>query len=119
MIKYFKISQIPRLENSRAHALARLASADTPDEFSVIHSLCRLTVATVEMAITTPTGESPYSLAFGTKVVLPPEVVFPTLRVKNFTTEMSEAGLRENLDMLKKRRAKAHLKTLHYQRAVA
>ncbi|RZR91638.1 hypothetical protein BHM03_00019794 [Ensete ventricosum] len=63
--------------------------------------------------------ESPYSLAFGTKAVLPPEVVFPTLRVESFTTEMLEAGLRENLDMLEKRRAKAHLKTLHYQRAVA
>ncbi|RWW16202.1 hypothetical protein GW17_00019919 [Ensete ventricosum] len=106
-------------DTREAHALARLASADTPDEFSIIHGLCRLTVATVETAITTPTGESPYSLAFGTKVILPPEVVFPTLRVKNFTAEMLEAGLRENLDMLKERRAKAHLKTLHYQRAVA
>ncbi|RZS21083.1 hypothetical protein BHM03_00053672, partial [Ensete ventricosum] len=67
----------------------------------------------------TPTGESPYSLAFGTEIVLPPEVIFPTLRIENFTTEASEAGLRENLDMLEERRAKAHLKNLHYHRAVA
>ncbi|RWW42704.1 hypothetical protein BHE74_00051715, partial [Ensete ventricosum] len=30
-----------------------------------------------------------------------------------------EAGLRENLDMLEERRAKAHLKNLHYHRTVA
>ncbi|RWV77515.1 hypothetical protein GW17_00061640, partial [Ensete ventricosum] len=63
--------------------------------------------------------ESPYSLAFGTKVVLLPEVVFPTLRIRNFTPEVLETGLRENIDLLEERRAKAHLKTLHYQRAVA
>ncbi|RRT41866.1 hypothetical protein B296_00044003 [Ensete ventricosum] len=64
-------------------------------------------------------GESPYSLAFGTEGVLPPEVIFLTLRIENFTPEALEAGLRKNLDMLKERRAKAHLKNLHYQRAVA
>ncbi|RZS18520.1 hypothetical protein BHM03_00050807 [Ensete ventricosum] len=64
-----------------------------------------------------PYGGVSYSLAFGTEVVLPPEVVFSTLRIDNFTLEESEAGLRENLDILKERRAKAHLK--NYQRAVA
>ncbi|RWW07901.1 hypothetical protein GW17_00028692 [Ensete ventricosum] len=59
----------------------------------------------------TSPGESPYSLAFGTKVVLPPEVVFLTLRIENFTLEVLETGLRENLDMLEERRAEAHLKT--------
>ncbi|RWV79590.1 hypothetical protein GW17_00059245 [Ensete ventricosum] len=34
-------------------------------------------------------------------------------------TPASEAGLRENLDMLEERRAKVHLKNLHYQRVVA
>ncbi|RWV78714.1 hypothetical protein BHE74_00013186, partial [Ensete ventricosum] len=46
-------------------------------------------------------------------------VVFPTLRIENFTPEASEIGLRENLDLLEERRAKAHLKTLHYHRVVA
>ncbi|RWW47912.1 hypothetical protein BHE74_00046063, partial [Ensete ventricosum] len=46
-------------------------------------------------------------------------VVFPTLRINNFILEESEAGLRENLDILEERRAKAHLKNLHCQRAVA
>ncbi|RWW57266.1 hypothetical protein BHE74_00035962 [Ensete ventricosum] len=67
----------------------------------------------------TPTGESPYSLAFGTEAVLPPEVVFPTLRIKNFTLEASKTCRMENIDMLEERRAKAHLKTLHYQRVIS
>ncbi|RWW82307.1 hypothetical protein BHE74_00009237 [Ensete ventricosum] len=67
----------------------------------------------------TPTGESPYTLAFSTEVVLPPEVIFPTLRIENFTLEASEASLRENIDILEEHRAKAHLKNLHYHRAVA
>ncbi|RRT83564.1 hypothetical protein B296_00011194 [Ensete ventricosum] len=41
------------------------------------------------------------------------------LRIENFTTETSEVGLRENINMLKECRAKAHLKNLHYQRAIA
>ncbi|RWW07159.1 hypothetical protein GW17_00029471 [Ensete ventricosum] len=64
-------------------------------------------------------GESPYSLAFGTEVVLPPEVVFPTLRVKHFEPEASEVGLKENLDLVKELRAEAHLHALSYWNAIA
>ncbi|RZS10169.1 hypothetical protein BHM03_00041340, partial [Ensete ventricosum] len=67
----------------------------------------------------TPTGESPYSLAFGTEVVLPPEVVFPTLRVQTQREEESDQQLRENLDLLEEKRADAHLRILAYIRAVA
>ncbi|RWV79168.1 hypothetical protein GW17_00059748, partial [Ensete ventricosum] len=64
-------------------------------------------------------GESPYSLAFRTEAILSPQVVFPTLRIENFTPEASKSSLRENLNLLDEHRAEAHLKTLHYQRAVA
>ncbi|RRT71281.1 hypothetical protein B296_00031875 [Ensete ventricosum] len=43
----------------------------------------------------------------------------PWATIENITPEALEAGLRENLDMLKERRAKAHLKNLHFQRAIA
>ncbi|RZS19471.1 hypothetical protein BHM03_00051867 [Ensete ventricosum] len=66
-----------------------------------------------------PKRESPYSLAFGTEVVLLPKVVFLTLKVKRFTPEASKASLRENLDLAKELRAKAHLRTLHSQKAIA
>ncbi|RRT32684.1 hypothetical protein B296_00040305, partial [Ensete ventricosum] len=71
---------------------------------------------------TTPktlTGESPYSLAFGTEVVLPPEVVFLTLRIQTHDEEASNQQLCENLDLLEKKRADAHLRMLAYRRATA
>ncbi|KAJ8501040.1 hypothetical protein OPV22_011592 [Ensete ventricosum] len=67
----------------------------------------------------TPTGESPYSLAFGTEVVLPPEVVFPTLRVQTQRQEKSDQQFRGNLDLLEEKRADAHIQALAYRRAVA
>ncbi|RZS17009.1 hypothetical protein BHM03_00049098 [Ensete ventricosum] len=67
----------------------------------------------------TPTGESPYSLAFGTEAVLPPDVVFPTLRVQTQRQEESGQQLRENLDLLEEKRADTHLRALAYRRAVA
>ncbi|RWW38100.1 hypothetical protein BHE74_00056697 [Ensete ventricosum] len=67
----------------------------------------------------TPTGESPYSLAFGTEVVLTPEVVFPTLRVQTQRQEESDQQLRRSLDLLEEKRADAHLRALAYRRAVA
>nr|XP_009405161.1 PREDICTED: uncharacterized protein K02A2.6-like [Musa acuminata subsp. malaccensis] len=62
----------------------------------------------------TATGESPYSLTFGTEAVLPPEMTISTLRTRSFVEKVSNEGLRANLDMLEKRRANAHLKTLSY-----
>ncbi|RRT75504.1 hypothetical protein B296_00009487, partial [Ensete ventricosum] len=67
----------------------------------------------------TPTGESPYSLAFRIKVVLPPEVVFPILRVQTHDEETSNQQLRKNLDLLEEKRADAHLRMLAYRRDVA
>ncbi|KAJ8467304.1 hypothetical protein OPV22_029856 [Ensete ventricosum] len=67
----------------------------------------------------TPTGESPYSLAFGTEAVLPPEVVFPTLRVQTQHQEESDQQLRRSLDLLEEKWADAHLRALAYIRAVA
>ena len=64
-------------------------------------------------------GESPYSLAFGTEAILSPEVAIATLRARNYDEETSNEGLRASLDMLKERRADAHLKALSYKRAVA
>ncbi|XP_065036626.1 uncharacterized protein LOC135672100 [Musa acuminata AAA Group] len=67
----------------------------------------------------TATAESPYSLVFGTEAVLPPEVVFPTPRIKSYEEKMSIHGLRACLDLLEEKRADAHLKDLSYKRVVA
>ncbi|XP_064987284.1 uncharacterized protein LOC135626024 [Musa acuminata AAA Group] len=66
-----------------------------------------------------PSGESPFSLAFGTKAVLPPEVVFLTLCTATFEQNNFEEGLKANLDLLEEKRAEAHLRTLVYKKATA
>ncbi|XP_065007682.1 uncharacterized protein LOC135638490 [Musa acuminata AAA Group] len=67
----------------------------------------------------TAIGESPYSLAFGTEAVLPPEVAIATLRTRSYDEKVSNEGLQASLDVLEERRADAHLKALSYKRAVA
>ncbi|RZS25357.1 hypothetical protein BHM03_00058543, partial [Ensete ventricosum] len=66
----------------------------------------------------TPTGKSPYSLAFGTKAVLPPKVIFSTLRVQTQHQEESDQQLHENLNLLEEKRADAHLGALAYRRVI-
>ena len=63
----------------------------------------------------TASGESPFSLAFKTEAVLPPKMVFPTLRISNYERGHLEEGLRANLDLLEERRAMAHLRALAYK----
>ena len=45
--------------------------------------------------------ESPFSLAFETEAILPPELVFLTLLTSNYKQEDSKEGLRANLGLLK------------------
>ncbi|XP_064944556.1 uncharacterized protein LOC135596437 [Musa acuminata AAA Group] len=71
---------------------------------------------------TTPkaaSGESSFSLAYGTEAVPPPEMEFPTLHTSHYERRHSEEGLRANLDLLEERRAEAHLRTLAYKKATA
>ncbi|RWV99482.1 hypothetical protein GW17_00037608 [Ensete ventricosum] len=46
---------------------------------------------------------------FRTEVVLPPEMVFPTLQVEHYKEGASEEGLRYNLDQLEEQRARTYL----------
>ncbi|RWW46354.1 hypothetical protein BHE74_00047721 [Ensete ventricosum] len=119
-------SSIPRLENSTADALAQSASIDTVDELLTIPSLYRPMVAIFETAtmVAHPDWREEM-LHYKRDATLPADKAVARQIKKieawneNFTTEASEAGLRENLNMLEERMAKAHLKTLHYQRAIA
>lgn len=64
-------------------------------------------------------GESPFSLAYDIEVVLPPEVVFLTLRTENFDEATLEEGLKANLDFANERRVEAHPCILEYKKVVA
>ncbi|RWV87729.1 hypothetical protein GW17_00050247 [Ensete ventricosum] len=67
----------------------------------------------------TPMGESPFSLTFDTEAILPPEMVYTNLRVEYYEEPTSFNRLRENLNLLKERRVKAHLRAFTYKKIVA
>ena len=51
----------------------------------------------------TATGETPYSLAFGTEAISPIEHMLISFRVQQFEPEDNEVKLRANLDLLKEK----------------
>ncbi|KAL0462458.1 UNVERIFIED_CONTAM: hypothetical protein Slati_0133400 [Sesamum latifolium] len=67
---------------------------------------------------TTPrgsTGESPFSLVYGTEAIIPVELGIPSRRVMNFSEECNENLLRENLDLIEELREKAFLRIQRYK----
>ncbi|GFY95589.1 hypothetical protein Acr_10g0009740 [Actinidia rufa] len=66
-----------------------------------------------------PTGETPYSMVFGTESVIPVEIGMPSFRTSNFDKESNEAELRLNLDLLEEKREKAELRQMAYKCQVA
>ncbi|KAL0462459.1 UNVERIFIED_CONTAM: hypothetical protein Slati_0133500, partial [Sesamum latifolium] len=68
---------------------------------------------------TTPrgsTGETPFSLVYGTEAIIPAKLGMPSYRVMNFSEECNEDLLRENLDLIEELREKAstHTKIQEY-----
>ncbi|KAL0431901.1 UNVERIFIED_CONTAM: Gag-Pol polyprotein [Sesamum radiatum] len=53
------------------------------------------------------TGESPFSLVYGTEAIIPAELGIPSHRVMNFSEECNETLLRENLYLVEELREKA------------
>ncbi|GFS34945.1 hypothetical protein Acr_00g0036910 [Actinidia rufa] len=66
-----------------------------------------------------PTGETPYSMVFGTESVIPVEIGMPSFRTSNFDNKSNEAELRLNLDLLEERKEKAELRQATYKCQVA
>ncbi|KAL0404340.1 UNVERIFIED_CONTAM: hypothetical protein Sradi_2074800 [Sesamum radiatum] len=67
---------------------------------------------------TTPrgsTGESLFSLVYGTEAIIPTELGIPSHRVMNFSEEYNETLLRENLYLVKELREKAFLRMQRYK----
>ncbi|CAN1314902.1 Transposon Tf2-8 polyprotein [Linum perenne] len=58
----------------------------------------------------TATDETPYTLVYGTEVVLPVEVNLPSLRIQHFSHDHNDTGLHHNLDLLEERREDAAIR---------
>nr|XP_011457630.1 PREDICTED: uncharacterized protein LOC105349506 [Fragaria vesca subsp. vesca] len=73
----------------------------------------------IRTTTTEATGETPFSMAFGTEAVLPIETSIPSGRVENFDATTNEEGLRLNIDLIEERKEKADLHNQVYKQRVA
>ena len=67
----------------------------------------------------TPTGETPFQLAYGSEVVIPIEVGLISYRVDNHDERRNDKAIRLQLDLLDKVRATAEQRLTHYQNLMA
>ncbi|KAK2999843.1 hypothetical protein RJ639_023861 [Escallonia herrerae] len=66
-----------------------------------------------------PTGETPFSLSFGTEALIPIEIGLPSLRLTTYDTVRNEEALRANLDLLDEQREQAAMRLAAYQHRVS
>ncbi|XP_071688332.1 uncharacterized protein [Rutidosis leptorrhynchoides] len=60
------------------------------------------------------TGETPFSLVYGTEAIIPVEICVPTQRIMAFDIEANSEALRENLNLLEERRLMAAIRNYSY-----
>ncbi|KAK3003346.1 hypothetical protein RJ639_019863 [Escallonia herrerae] len=71
---------------------------------------------------TTPhsvTGETPFSLCYGTEAMLPVEIGVPTIQALHFSILINDVGLRANLDLIEEARTQAHVRSVIVKQRVA
>ena len=79
-----------------------------PDELPGVLWAYRTTVRT-------PTGETPFKLAYGSEAVIPAEVLMANHRVIKYQDEENEEQLRLNLDLIDEVRMDAEQRTARYK----
>ncbi|KAL0420243.1 UNVERIFIED_CONTAM: hypothetical protein Slati_3047200 [Sesamum latifolium] len=61
------------------------------------------------------TGESPFSLVYGTEAIIPTKLGMPSHRIMNFSEECNRDLLKENLDLIEELREKAFICMQRYK----
>ena len=67
---------------------------------------------------TTPrksTGETPFSMTYGTEAIIPLETGFPTLRTSSFNLSSNNELLKKSLDFIEERRESTKVQLAYYQ----
>ncbi|GJR14080.1 reverse transcriptase domain-containing protein [Tanacetum coccineum] len=59
--------------------------------------------------------ETPFSLVYGSKAIIPIEISVETKRVQDFDSKENEKRCQEDLDVLEERREMAAVKEAHYK----
>ena len=83
-----------------------------PDELPGVLWVYRMTVRT-------PTGETPFKLAYGSEAVIPVEVHMANHRVMMYQDKDNEEQLRLNLDLIDEVRTDAEHRTTRYKNLMA
>ncbi|KAL0430392.1 UNVERIFIED_CONTAM: hypothetical protein Sradi_0665200 [Sesamum radiatum] len=65
-----------------------------------------------------PTGESPFSLVYGTKAIIPAELGIPSHRIMHFSEGHNNELRKENLDLLEKLREKVFLRVKMFKNSM-
>ncbi|XP_071727125.1 uncharacterized protein [Rutidosis leptorrhynchoides] len=65
------------------------------------------------------TGETPFSLVYGSEAIIPAEILVPTHRVANFDEEANNEALCENLKLIEERRLMAANREANNQQQIA
>ncbi|GKV25935.1 hypothetical protein SLEP1_g35307 [Rubroshorea leprosula] len=73
----------------------------------------------IELALTSATGETPFSLAYGAEAVIPVEVGLPSDRSDRHDDQNNEQLLRENLDLVEEIREMSRIRNMAHQSRVA
>ncbi|XP_020426524.1 uncharacterized protein LOC109950806 [Prunus persica] len=61
------------------------------------------------------TGETPFSLAYGTEAIIPPHITVPSIGIEVGSSEQNSEQMRLNLDLLEGEREKAIVRVASYQ----
>ena len=61
------------------------------------------------------TRETPFSMTYGSKVMVPLEIGFPTLRTSLFTPDNNDRLLKRSLDLVDERKEAATVQLTYYQ----
>ena len=69
--------------------------------------------------VKTPTGETPFKLAYGSEAVIPAEVHMASHRVKEYQAEENEVQLRLNLDLIDEVKMDAKQRRARYKNLMA
>ena len=69
--------------------------------------------------VRTPTGETPFKLAYGSEAVIPAKVHMASHRVKEYQAEENKVQLRLNLDLIDEVRMDAEQRTARYNNLMA
>ncbi|XP_034218177.1 uncharacterized protein LOC117629710 [Prunus dulcis] len=67
----------------------------------------------------TSTGETPFSMAFGSEAVVPVEIGEPSYRTESFAPKENEEAMSLSLDLLEEHRAQANLRNEAYKQRVS